>query len=203
MEHQPPKDRHLRGQDRRNRLPTMPILGGALARRDRHREEPLAKRRAGLHGALDPIVDSLEQARHHQHHRRPDFEQVGGNLRKAFRVCDRGSRPHAGVVTGGPFERMRDRQERKDRIRVIELQDFERVGTVGQEVAVRKHHALGRPGRTRRVDERREVVALALADGCRTIGARRLDRHLARPAVASVARRRATMHRHDRFDRRD
>ncbi len=57
---------------------------------------------------------------------------------------------------------MRERQERQEQIVLVDLQALQRCVCVLQHVVVRQHHAFRAPGRARRIDDARELLAVAV-----------------------------------------
>ena len=120
-----------------------------------------------LFGALcklvqEPLVDLLVDTGHRAHERGPYFAQVVLDLRG---VAGEGHGAAVGervVVRDGALERVREGQEREEDVLLVEVVALVDLLDVGDDVAVRDHHALGAARSARGVDEAREVVGAGL-----------------------------------------
>ncbi len=107
----------------------------------------------------------LVEPRHRRHDGRAHLEHVGGQdldlLGEIDLRAERDREEHAaGVLVG-----MRQRQERQEHL-VAEpdrLQQLHRAVAVGEDVAVRRHHALGQAAGARGVDEAGDIGARDVA----------------------------------------
>ena len=134
--------------------------GAARAAADPERPQPDSPAQAA--GALDLAervrVDLLVDARDSREDRRPDGRQSLGHTRDVGDERDGRSAMRRRLVRE-PAVAVRERQEQQhDVARMVHL--FRDAGRGGDEVAVREHAALRRPGRAGRVDQGREVVLL-------------------------------------------
>ena len=164
-EHEPVGDRRLDAGQQAGFPARQPGAGRGVAHAGGPREQRLPQSRGLGDGRDHPRPQLLEDARHAGHHRRADllhvaahrFEGLGEDERRAVVQVQ---------VDGGAFEGVAQRQERQRGVVFGNADDPVHVDDVGQEVAVREHHALGAPGRARRVDDGGQRVWL---DGLRPL----------------------------------
>ena len=105
---------------------------------------------------VDREIGALVDPRHRDQDRRLDGAHILDELRDRARVGDGRADGDRQIIAGGPLERVRQRQERQEEIARRGGDALARRLHVGDDVAVRQHHALGAAGRARRVDDRRQ-----------------------------------------------
>jgi hypothetical protein len=105
------------------------------------------------------VVDLLEHPRHREDERGAEALQLGDEVLDVRGVAELRARLDRADLDE-PGEGVRQRQEQQRRGAVVEevVQLRDRVGDVGEHVAVGEHAALGTPGRTAGIDDRGEVV---------------------------------------------
>ncbi len=148
-----------------SRSPSVSALGilDALAADAQRGEEQLGLEPAlALDAAQDALVHGLIEPRHRRHDGRAHLDHVAGQRLDALGEIDLGAqrdREHqpAGVLVG-----MRQRQEREEDL-VAEADGLEQAAgaiAIGEDIAVRGHHALGQAAGARGVDDAGEIVML-------------------------------------------
>ena len=134
-------------------------LDTSLTDRECPIEDALLARRAGVAVAEDAEVDLLEHARHGAHEGRLHLGEVvldlGDRLGEGDRAALGDRRPLEDLG-----EDVRHRQEQELLVVLVDGQDIAHRVALPDDVLVREHHALGRPGRPRRIDEGEAVVGL-------------------------------------------
>ena len=109
------------------------------------RDQPTLDRRL-RERLVDASLELLEDARHGEHRRRPLRGEIIGELGDDARVHHSCAERQRQVVAAGPLEHVRQRQDGKEKIGRPRHAGPLARGHVGDDVAVRQHHAL-RPAR--------------------------------------------------------
>ena len=113
--------------------------------------------------ALDTLPDFLKHTRHRQEDRRPHLFHRRGQPVKPRQIGNR-SAVRIDRVVQVPRQRVAQRQKRDRPIALRDVQVVRRVMQVVAEIPVRQHHALRIAGRAGRVDDRRQLLRLRLAE---------------------------------------
>ena len=171
----------------------------AIAARDARGEQHALHRRTRQR-PLDPRVKALEDPRHGEHHGRRLRLEVLGHVRDAAAERDPGPDRERQVVAAGALEHVRQRQDRQEEVVGPRHSRRAALLDVGEDVAVRQHHAARAPGgpggeadRRQRVGRDvgdREVAALRREERRGTSAPFRHRRDAARRAAATDGRHR-------------
>ena len=138
-------------------------------------ESPALKARGVLHADQNALLQLLPDARHAQKHRGCDLAQIDGYRVDRFGVIDHATGEQVHDRREGTLGHVAQRQVADHFVVVpVELEmGFELVNGDDQ-VAVRQHRALGRPGGARGVDQHAGVIGLGVLDvtikGARVLG---------------------------------
>ena len=122
--------------------------------------ELLCARRVGGHRAGHTGLELLPDARDAEHDVRPHLADICGHQARLGTAADLVTEGGLHVVAGHAFGDVRHRQVGHQPLPQVlgqaerELQALDRPA----DVVVADHHALGRPGRPRRVDDRGQIV---------------------------------------------
>ncbi len=109
-------------------------------------------------------VELLPDPRHAEEHRRARVLEVVGHVVDRLGEVDRATRRGRHVQRAHLLRDVRQRQVRQRHVLRAPAAEIEQRARRPREVAMRQHHALGRAGRARRVDQRRERVLLERID---------------------------------------
>ncbi len=115
---------------------------GAAPCRHHELEQPLLRGRLGER-LVDALGEFIEHARHREHQRGALARKVFGKLRNRAGISDLRADRERQVVAASALEHVRKRKQGKEHVVASRQLQALAGGDVGENVAVREHHALG------------------------------------------------------------
>ena len=163
-EHQPVGDAVGEPQRQWRRVALQPVLGHAIADRERVTVHPVLERGRVFQRDGDAGIEFLPDPRHREERGRLHLAQIVRHGFRAFGEIHHRSQRQRDVIAADPLGDVAERQEHQPLFVIGGGKQVVGVAHLVRHAAIGMHRALGRTGRARGIDQDGEIVSAAACD---------------------------------------